>query len=158
MALKPDREYNETTDITYFWSELAGQNTQEKGGCAAQESVSSGVAMDASGNVAQYADDGSGAVPLGVLLQDVNPPLSTTRDFLDHQSLEVRPGDKVTLLRKGWVVTDSVSGTTIAGGDVAYLGDSGIITNNQISSGHPVVGRFETSLDADGFARVFMDI
>jgi hypothetical protein len=30
MALKPDREYNEVTDITNFWTTVAA----EKGGCA----------------------------------------------------------------------------------------------------------------------------
>lgn len=157
MALKPDREYNETTSIRYFWSEVTAQATAEKGGIACQESVGSGVALDASGNVVQYAANGSGAVPVGVLLQDVNPVMSTTRDFPDLQSGEKRPGDKVTLFRKGWLVSDMVSGT-ITRGATLYVGDSGYMTTNQISAGHVAIGRVETTADADGFVTVFVDI
>jgi len=157
MALKPDREYNETTDLRYFWSELTAQNTAEKGGIACQETVGSGVAMDPVENVAQYAADGSGAVPVGVLLQDVNPEMSTTRDFPDLQSGEKRPGDKVTLLRKGWLVTDMISGTITAGATV-YVGDSGNMSTTLISAGHVAVGRVETTADANGFVTVFIDI
>ena len=157
MALKPDREYNETTDLRYHWSDVVAQATAEKGGIACQEGVSSGVAMDASGNIVQYRANGSGGVPVGVLLQDVNPVMSATRDFPDLQSGEKRPGDKVTLLRKGFCTTDTISGTITAGGTL-YVGDSGNLTGNLISAGHAVVGRIETTADANGFVTVFIDI
>lgn len=157
MALKPDQEYNETTSIRYFWSEMTGQETAERGGCASQESVGSGVALDDENNFAAYAADGSGAVALGILKQDVNPPMTATRDFPDLQSGEKRPGDKVTLVRKGWMVTDMVSGAVTAGATL-YLGDSGYMTATQVSAGHPVVGRIETTRDSDNFLTVFMDI
>lgn len=154
MALKPDRNHAETTDIRQHWYE--NSPTAEKGGCTSLVGQGSGVAMDAAENAVRYAPDPSGQVPMGILLQDVNPPLSATRDFKNHSNLEVRPGDKVTLVRQGILVTDLVLGTPAAG-DVAYLAASGNVSPSQ-ATGAPVVGRFETSLDADGFARLAIQI
>lgn len=156
MALKPDRDYNEVTDIMNFWINDGTQNTKEKGGVASFVSSGSGVAMDASGNVVSYSVGASGAVPKGVLLQDVNPPLSTTRDFKNFANLEVRPGEKVTLVRKGWLVTDQITGTPAVGSG-AYVGASGLISTTQ-ASGAVQIGRFESTVDADNFARVYIDI
>jgi len=158
MALRPDRDYAEVTDISQYWSEVAAQNTQEKGGIACVETQGSGVALDDITNVVQYADSASGAVPKGILLQDVNPPMSATRDFKNFANMEVRPGEKVTLLRKGWLVTDMfVSGISISVGGPAYVGPSGLIAATS-GTGSSVIGRFETTLDADGFAKVYVDI
>jgi hypothetical protein len=157
MALRPDREYNEVTDISYFWSNEAAQATQEKGGIACLEGTGgSGVSLDDASNLAQYATVGSGSIPLGVLLQDVNPPLSATRDFKNFYNMEVRPGEKVTLVRKGWVVTDMVSGTPGVGG-IAYVGPSGLIATTSLNSA-PAVGRFESLVDADGFCKIYIDL
>jgi len=156
MALKPDRDYAEVTDISQYWSDLTAQNTQEKGGIACVETQGSGVALDDTTNVVQYAASASGAVPKGVLLQDINPPLSATRDYKNFHNMEVRPGDKVTLLRKGWLVTDMISGTPVVGGN-AYVGVSGLISATSGTSSARI-GRWETTLDADGFAKVYVDI
>lgn len=154
--LKPDRDYAEVTDISNYWSEAVGQTTQEKGGIACVETQGSGVAMDDLTNVVLYHATGSGVVPKGVLLQDVNPPLSATRDYKNFHNMEVRPGEKVTLLRKGWVVTDMILGTPTQGAN-AYVGVSGLITPTS-GTGVEKIGRFETTLDADGFAKVYIDI
>ena len=157
MALKPDRDYAEVTDITNFWSEEVAQNTQEAGGIACVESsYGSGVALDNVLNVVAYEADPSGQVPKGILLQPVNPALSATRDYKNFHNNEVRPGEKVTLLRKGWLVTDLISGTPTVGG-TAYVGASGLISTTQ-ATGAVAIGRFETTLDAEGFARVYVDI
>lgn len=158
MALKPDREYNEVTDITNFWTTVAA----EKGGCAGVVTQSSGAAIGVNlvdeANVVGYVADPSGAIAKGILLQEVNLPLSSTRDFLNFESLEVRPGDKVTLVKKGFVVTDMIPvGITPSVGDAAYLAASGFISSTQ-AAGAPQVGRFETTKDAAGFARVSIDI
>lgn len=157
MALKPDMDHFQDTDIMNFWINDDTQNTKEKGGVASFVQSGSGVAMDASGNVVSYVAFPSGTIPKGVLLQDVNPPLSATRDFLNFDSGEVRPGDKVTLVRKGWLVTDQISGTPSVG-DTAWLGSSGLIATTQANNGVVAIGRFETTLDVDGFARVYIDI
>jgi hypothetical protein len=155
MALKPDRTVLDT-DITMFWSELTAQQTQTKGGVASVETIGSGVAMDHDRNVVQYAAAASGAVPKGILVQDVNPALSSTRDYKNFHNLEIRPGEKCTLIRKGWVVTDKLSGTPTAGG-AAYVGASGLIATTQ-AAGAVQIGRFETTVDSGGFARVYIDI
>ncbi|UCG02433.1 MAG: hypothetical protein JSW11_00275 [Candidatus Heimdallarchaeota archaeon] len=162
MALKPDREYNETTDITNFW--YTDQTSAEKGGVASVVTQGSGAAIGQNytdePNVVSYATSASGAVPKGILLQTVSPVMSTNRDFINYENQEIRPGDKCTLVKKGFVVTDMITGTPVTGG-IAYLGASGNISTTSGSFGGtatPVVGRFETTKDANGFARVSIDI
>jgi len=158
MALKPDRAYNEVTDITNFWSTTSA----EKGGVASVVTQGSGAAIGVNStddpNVVAYAADPSGVIAKGVLLQTVNQPLSATRDFINYESGEIRPGDKCTLVKKGFVVTDMISaGVTPSVGDTAYLAASGYISNSQATDA-PAVGRFETTKDSNGFARVSVDI
>lgn len=160
MALKPDREYNEVTDITNFWTTVAA----EKGGIASVVTQGSGAALGTNivdeANVVGYSASASGAVAKGVLLQTVTAAMSATRDFINYENQEIRPGDKCTLVKKGFVVTDLITGTPAVGG-IAYLGASGLISTTSGSFGGastPVVGRFETTVDADGFARVSIDI
>lgn len=163
MALKGDREYNEITDITNFW--LASQATAvEKGGVASVVTQGSGAALGVNitddPNVVDYEGTvASGTIPKGVLLQDVALAMSTTRDFPNYEKGdEIRPGDKCTLVRHGWIVTDMIgSGETPAVGGIAYLGDDGEFYTSQQNSG-PTVGRFETTMDSNGFCRVFIDL
>ena len=156
MALRPDRGYDEFTDISNYWT--TSQTSAEKGGVATVVTQGSGVALEDTANVVSYAANPSGAIPKGVLLRTVSPALSATRDFINFDAQEVRPGDKVTLVRKGWLVTDMIpSGISPAVGDAAYVAASGNISSKQ-ASGALQVGRFETTKDADGFARVFIDI
>jgi len=156
MALKPDRDYAEVTDISQYWSEVAAQATKAEGGIACVETQGSGVALDDTANVVRYSVSASGAVPKGILLHPINPAMSATRDFKNYANLESRPGEKVTLLRKGWVVTNMLSGTPGVGG-IAYVGPSGLIKTTQ-DSGAVAIGRFETTVDADGYAKVYVDI
>jgi len=158
MALKPDREYNEVTDITNFWTTVAA----EKGGCASVVTQGSGAAIGMNivdePNVVGYVANPSGVVAKGILLQTVSAALSATRDFVNFENGEIRPGDKCTLVKKGFVVTDMISvGVTPAVGDAAYLAASGFVSSVQ-ATGAPQIGRFETTKDAAGFARVSIDI
>jgi len=167
MALKPDREYNETTDITNFWTTTTALATAAVGGVASLEATGTygsgaamGVDITSDPNIVAYVASASGAVPKGVLIQPVNAAMSTTRDFPNYESGEKRPGDKVTLIKKGFVVTDFVTGTPVVGG-IAYLGSSGLISTTSGSFGGtttPVVGRFESEVDANGYARVSIDL
>jgi len=158
MALKPDREYNETTDITNFWTTVAA----EKGGCASVVTQGSGAAIGMNitddPNVVGYVANPSGAIAKGILLQTVNTVMSATRDFLNYESGEIRPGTKCTLVKRGFVVTDMIVGTTPTAGAVAYLAASGKISMANYGSASPTVGRFETTVDSNGFARVSIDI
>lgn len=158
MALKPDREYNEVTDITNFWTTVAA----EKGGCAGIVTQGSGAAIGVNivdePNVVGYVADPSGAIAKGILLQTVTAAMSATRDFINFENQEIRPGDKCTLVKKGFVVTDMIpAGITPTAGAAAYLAASGYVSSTQ-ATGAPQIGRFETTKDAAGFARVSIDI
>lgn len=156
MALKPDR--NEIQhDISFFMNEVA-----ERGGVVVMNGTPSGAAMDASNNLVTYIANPSGKVPLGILLNDmVN--IDLTRQHLNYYKNEVQKGGKVTVLRKGYVVTNriSTSGTPVAG-DYAYLADSGLISTSSralaLDSGAQPIGRFLTAKDTDGYAKVEINL
>jgi hypothetical protein len=86
---------------------------------------------------------------MGVLLNDmVN--LDLTRTHMNFQKNDQQKGSKVGLVNEGWVVTNMLEGTGIlpAGGNIAYLGLSGLLTTAATGSGgysNPKIGRFESS-------------
>jgi hypothetical protein len=124
MALKGDR-YELQTDVSFFMNEVA-----ERGGVVVLNNTPSGAAMDASNNVVTYIADPTGKVPMGILLNDmVN--LDLTRQHINWHKDEVQKGGKVTVLRKGYVLTNkiSTSGTPVAG-NYAYVADSGLISTS----------------------------
>jgi len=149
MALKGDRNELDT-EVTYFMNETAS-----RGVIASVSTQGSGAAMDSSSAVATVAADPSGKAPLGVLLNDV-VNFDQTRQHLNWHKDEVQQGGKVTILTKGFVVTDKVSGTPSAG-DVAYLAANGLISGTQ-ATGAPAVGRFLSTKDADGYAKVSVNL
>ena len=112
--------------------------------------------MDNSSAVATVAAEASGAVALGVLLNDV-VNIDQTRQHLNWHKDEVQQGGKVTILTKGFVVTDQIDGTPTAG-QVAYIADSGKISAVQDSSTAPKIGRFLSKKDADGYAKVSINL
>lgn len=159
MALKPDRDYNETTDITNFWTTVAA----EKGGMACVVTQGSGAAIginlaDEANVVGYLATININSVPKGILLQTVAAAMSATRDFPNFENGEIRPSDKCTLVTQGWVVTDMIHpSVTPSAGDPAYLAVSGFVSSTSGALTRRV-GRFETAKDANGFARVSIDI
>lgn len=155
MALKSDR-YELQTDISFFYNE----GVATRGGVVVHDTAGSGAAMDQGVNLVKYAAvDSATDVPVGLLLNDVvNKDL--TRTHLNFYKDEVQKGGKVTVLRKGWVVTNSVDGTPAAG-DVAYASHTvagNITAVSPGSSGVLVVGRFLTSKDADGYCKVEINL
>lgn len=151
MALKGDR-YLGDTDISFFMDEVA-----ERGGAVVMSTAGSGAALDQSEALVTYAADPSGDYAVGILLCDmVNKDL--TRTHLNFHKDEVQKGSKVALLRSGWVVTDMIaSGISPSGGDIAYITASGKLTNTG-TSGTPTLGRFESSKDSDGYAKVRVNL
>lgn len=149
MALKPDR-IESLVDISFFMNEA-----QTRGGIATLSTGGSGVAMDDSAAVVTYAASASGAVPMGILLNDV-VDIDLTRQHINFHKDEVPVGNKVTLLRAGQVTTDKIDGTPSAG-DSAYVSVSGLLSDTQ-ASGAVKVGTFLSSKDADGFAKVSVNI
>jgi len=154
MALKADR-YEESTDISFFYNE----GTATRGGAVVLDAaLASGAAMDQGGNKVKY---GTAGVPAGILLNDVvNKDL--TRTHLNQYKDEVQKGGKVTVLTRGWVLTDMIE-TSIdpAAGDIAYISasEAGDLTNVAPgSSGSLAVGRFMSQKDADGYAKVYVNL
>ena len=160
MALKGDRYEFETT-IDFFLNEVA-----ERGGVVTLSTAGSGAALDQSAALVTYAAAQSGLVPIGLLLNDmVN--IDQTRQHINFHKNEMQKGGKVTLLRKGWVVTNRIDpGVTISAGDVAYVGPSGFLTNTnkaplynrQNRTGGMVVGQFDSTKDEDGYAKVSINL
>jgi hypothetical protein len=147
MALKGDR-HELDTDISFFMDVEA-----EKGELVHLSTGGSGAAMDNSSALAVTAT-GDGDQPLGILLNDV-VDIDQTRQHLNWHKDEVQKGGKVTILTKGWVVTDKVTGTPAAGA-VAYVNADGTV--GAISGGSSAVGRFLGSVDSDGYIKVSINL
>ena len=158
MALKSDR--NEVqTDISFFMNEVA-----TRGGVVSLSTGGSGAAMDQGSALVTYAGSGARVVPMGILLNDmVN--LDLTRQHINQHKDEVQKGGKVTILRKGYVVTNAIEGvTTSLAGKPAFLAHSGNVSQTNDCSGDsfkdmvPIVGRFLSGIDEDGYAKVEIDL
>lgn len=160
MALKADR-YELQTDISFFYDDGA----VTRGGVVVHDSTAgSGAAMDQGVNKVIYKSTVTATdSPVGVLLNDVvNKDL--TRTHLNQHKDEVQLGGKVTVLRKGYVVTNSIEGTPSAG-DIAYVHNNGNLSNGAsiavatlVASGNLAVGRFLSSKDEDGYAKVEVNL
>lgn len=151
MSFKPDRRELDTR-IDYYMNEEAS-----RGGVVVISTGASGVAMDNASSLCTYASNPSGKVVLGFLMCDVVDK-DLTKTHLNYNKEEVQKGQKVTILTKGFVVTDNlVPSTTPLAGSGAYLGPSGLLTPLQTAA-TPSVGRFETSKDEDGFVKVSINL
>ena len=153
MALKPG-EFNLYTDISFFMNETATM-----GGIVSVSTAGSGEALDQSAALVTYAANPSGSLPVGMLLNDmVN--IDQTRFHVNQHKDEVQKGGKVTILMKGWRVTNFVLGTP-AKFDTAYLAGSGYVTptiaTGGIKGGIPC-GNFMSIKDEDGYAKLFVDL
>lgn len=139
-----------STNIDFFLNEVA-----ERGVFLSYSTAGSGEAMDDSAALATVAANPSGQQVLGCLLNDmVN--IDQTRQHLNWHQDEVQIGSKVTILDKGWVVTNKVLGTPTVG-QTAYLGNSGNVTATQ-AAGAPTVGRFRSVKDNDGYIKVDVNV
>lgn len=155
MALKSDR-YELQTDISFFYND----GTATRGGVVVHDTTAgSGAAMDQGVNLVKYATVTAASRPVGILLNDVvNKDL--TRTHLNQHKDEVQKGGKVTVLRKGYVVTSNITGTPVAG-DPAYAchaNAGNIRPDSPGSSGVLQVGRFLSSKDEDGYAKVEVNL
>jgi len=157
MALKADR-HELQTDISFFMDEVAS-----RGGIACLSTGGSGAALDQSAALVTYsAAAASGAIPVGLLLNEmVN--IDLTRQHINFHKDEVQKGSKVTLLRKGWVVTDHIyPGHTPAIGGLAYVNHSGYLGTAGPGAGgvleEGIVGRFLSTKDEDGYVKVEINL
>lgn len=150
MALKADR-HELLTDMSFFLTGTTGNR-----GCIVIHSTGgSGAAMDQASAVVAFVTAAThpSSSPAGLLLNDV-VNYDLTRQHINWHKDEVQLGGKVLLLRRGWVVTNNVSGTPSAG-DKAYYDNAG---NLNTTANGPAVGRFLSAKDADGYAKVDINI
>lgn len=159
MALKADR-YEARTDISFYYN----QGVADRGGVVVHGATAgSGGAMDQGANLVRYktavAPSGStlGDVPVGILLNDVVDK-DLTRTHLNIYKDEVQLGNKVTILRGGYVVTNKLDAVTVVAGQIAYASPvtAGNITNTGVLA--HAIGRFLSSKDADGYAKVEVNL
>jgi len=149
MALKSDR-YELQTDISFFYN--AG--TATRGGVVVHDTAGSGAAMDQGVNLVKYSVGGE--VPVGILLNDVvNKDL--TRTHLNQHKDEVQKGGKVTVLRKGYVVTNNLDGNPVAGSG-AYVSTTFAGNITMETDEGSLIGRFLSSKDEDGYAKVEVNL
>jgi hypothetical protein len=160
MALKPDR-VEHLTDLSFFMNE-----TGNRGGIVTfrVSAAASGAAMDDANAKVGYPTGTSAAEfgtqnqkPAGLLLNDV-VNLDLTRQHINFHKDEVQKGSKVLLLQRGTVVTDQVSGTPTAAniGATLYFDQDGKLGVGANASAP--VGRLLSIKDADGYAKVSIDI
>jgi hypothetical protein len=151
MALRPDRNELQT-DLSFFMNEVA-----ERGIVLVHESQGSGAAMDDSSAAVSIPGVGDLAKhPAGLLLNDV-VDLDLTRQHINFAKDEMQKGGKCLLLRRGFVVTNMISGS-ITLGEKAYFGTDGKLTSATAYSGSTAVGRWLSKKDADGYAKVDINI
>tara|TARA_R110000823_G_scaffold26213_6_gene76729 strand:+ start:209 stop:673 length:465 start_codon:yes stop_codon:yes gene_type:complete len=153
MALKSDRNELQT-DISFFMNETA-----TRGGVVSVSTGGSGSAMDQGAALVTYTA-ASGKAPMGILLNDmVN--LDLTRQHINQHKDEVQKGGKVTILRKGYVVTNNIEGATPTAGALCYPAHSGNISISSTTvddSGADNIGRFLSTVDQDGYAKVEINL
>ncbi len=152
MALKPDR-HESRTDLSYFMN-----TTATRGGIVIHSTGGSGAAMDtANAVVVAPTTVVSGTNPAGLLLNDV-VNIDLTRQHINFHKDEVQQGSKVLLLREGWVVTNTTSGTPTVGAPAFYniLGQLTTVapTDDLLADERYKVGRFLSIPDSDGYVKV----
>ena len=149
MALRPTRNEH-LTDLSFFMDETA-----ERGLMCVASTQGSGAAMDQSQAAVKVAS-ALGDKPVGLLLNDmVN--LDLTRQHINYDQDEMQKGGKVLLLRAGFVVTDQISGA-ITLGEAAHFVPGGSFCSATASSHSDQVGRWLSKKDADGYAKIQINI
>lgn len=150
MALRGLRS-EDATDISFFMNVTA-----ERGILVVHGTSGSGNAMDQSvATVAVPTGQAPSTLkPAGMLMNDV-VNIDLTRQHLNQFKDEVQVYSKVRVMRRGWAVTDKISGTPSAG-DKAYFTSTGLFTPTDPGNCDKV-GRFLSSKE-DNFAKVEVNI
>jgi hypothetical protein len=154
MALKPLRNIRHET-IAFYCNEVA-----ERGRVMIADTSVSGLGgMDEANALCKMPTGGIGA-PLGVLMNDV-VDVDLSRYRLNEHQDEVQKNSKVCLAKQGMLVTNciAIAGGNPVAGSGAYFTTSGNFTMTQPANGtHSLVGRFDSGIDTDGYARVEINI
>jgi hypothetical protein len=153
MALKPDRNIKHDT-IAYYCNEVA-----DRGRAMVYDVSTSGLGgMDEANALVKMP---TGAVFLsavaGVLMNDV-VDIDLSRYRLNEHQDEVQKNSKVRLAKVGMVKTNCiVAGVNPVAGSGAYATTSGEMDMTNRGE-HARVGRWDSSKDADGYARLEINV
>ena len=154
MALKADR-HELDVDISFFMDATA-----TRGGCVSIVAVGSGAAMDQAKATVNYVAAANDVIPVGILLNAV-VNLDLTRQHINFHKDEVQKGGKVSILKKGWVVTNMITGTPVAGA-LAYLDDDtagNLTVKANVDDGEYIpIGRFMSTKDEDDYVKVEINL
>ena len=154
MALKADR-HELDVDISFFMNETA-----EKGQIVSISTAGSGAAMDQAGALVSIQGANGSVIPVGVLLNDV-VDLDLTRQHINFHKDEVQKGGKVSILKKGYVVTDQIEGTPTAGA-LAFMDDADTgkfaVAASVDDTEYTAVGLFMSTKDEDGYCKVEVNL
>jgi len=154
MAIKGQRD-TQATEIGFYLNEAAAQ-----GAVVSLSTASSGSTLDATTNLGTISASSSGQKPIGVLLTetvDIDP----TRQPVNWHKDQALKGDKVNLQTKGWLVTNLVVSATA--GQAAVLASSGYVMDQPAIATwnralNPLVGKFLSTVDEGGYARLSVDL
>lgn len=151
MALKGPRTTIDQ-NISYTCS-----NAAERGVVLVLSTSGSGISQGDSAGIATLSTSASGTKPLGILMNDV-VSLDETLYHRNFHKDTTKTGERCTLLKKGTVTTNKVTGTP-AVNDVAYLTSNGVLTpTNAGAAATPPVGVFDSILDENGYAKVSINL
>lgn len=148
MALKPDRiELGNGSRIKYFMNAVAER------GIVVVFGSTSGEGMDDPDSVVAIptAHTAASGTAAGVLMNDV-VNLDLTRQHINWHQDEVQVGNKVDVLRQGFIRTNMLkSGDTPTAGDAAHFAVNGEFTTTTTSD---QVGVFVSQADAEGYVEI----
>jgi hypothetical protein len=152
MAIKNLRQHVDSR-IDFFMNEVA-----ERGGVVSLSTAGSGMAVDQSAAVVTYAAAPSGTYAVGFLMCDmVNNDL--TRVHENWHKNEMQINSKCEIWTKGFITTNMIyPGVTIVAGDRAYAAHSGLLHRVDVIGGNLLVGRFDSTKDEDGYAKVSFNL
>jgi hypothetical protein len=162
MGLKGDREVLQT-NIRY---KIEGAKDAERGIILVASATDGTAAVPNTGNtvvgssgLGQETITSNRARPVGLLLDDVEDLDYTTRPQIFVRNVVPR-GSEVGLLTKGRVKVNLLDdGVSPAQGQIAYLAPSGYLSNAEHIAGSGIrVGYWESGLDADGYAHLYVNI
>lgn len=116
--------------------------------------------MDQSAKTVQAFANSSGKLPAGILMNTVDD-YDTSRIPFNFQDPNTVPINSKVLVKREWRgrinnLNPTTSGSITPGAPM-YVGPNGTATPVN-SSGHPLIGRFESNVDSDGFCEVSVHV
>lgn len=152
MALKGDYVLYSPEDISFYCNVAA-----ERGLILVHSSSGSGAALDqADAYVAIPTGQAPSTLNIAGLLNCDMVSVDYSKTHENFYKDEVGIGGKVPLVRHGWVVTNKTDGSPTAGAK-AYLTSAGLASTTDAGSA-PVIGRFLSGPDADGYSKLEVNI